>query len=196
MTTRPDKVPARRLQTIEEAGKQKVPFTTGLLIGIGETPEDRVDTLLAIRDLHRRYGHIQEVIVQNFRVKPAIPMASGPSLARRNAADGCGGAAADAGNEHPGAAEFVVARLRRAARGRHQRLGRGFAAHAGFHQPEKRRGRIWTNSSGVPRPRGAVAATACQSIRSSLPAVAARRGLHGGEDYAQPPTSRVLARAA
>jgi 7,8-didemethyl-8-hydroxy-5-deazariboflavin synthase CofG subunit len=51
-----------------------VPFTTGLLIGIGETPEDRVDTLLAIRELHRRYGHIQEVIVQNFRIKPEIPM--------------------------------------------------------------------------------------------------------------------------
>ena len=74
----PDKVPAKRLRTIEEAGKQKVPFTTGLLIGIGETPEDRVDTLLAIRDLHDRYGHIQEVIVQNFRAKPNIPMAHVP----------------------------------------------------------------------------------------------------------------------
>ncbi len=74
----PDKVPARRLRTIEEAGKQKVPFTTGLLIGIGETLEDRVDTLLAIRELHRHYGHIQEVIVQNFRVKPGIPMRDWP----------------------------------------------------------------------------------------------------------------------
>lgn len=74
----PDKVPAKRLRTIEEAGKQNVPFTTGLLIGIGESPADRVDTLLAIRDLHERYGHIQEVIVQNFRVKPAIPMAHWP----------------------------------------------------------------------------------------------------------------------
>src|SRR5882724_4862236 len=61
----PDKAPARRLRTIEEAGKQNVPFTTGLLIGIGESLEDRVDTLLAIRDLHERYGHIQEVIIQN-----------------------------------------------------------------------------------------------------------------------------------
>jgi len=74
----PDKVPAKRLRTIEEAGKQSVPFTTGLLIGIGETPEDRVDTLLAIREMHRRYGHIQEVIVQNFRVKPGIPMRHWP----------------------------------------------------------------------------------------------------------------------
>jgi 7,8-didemethyl-8-hydroxy-5-deazariboflavin synthase CofG subunit len=78
----PDKVPAKRLRTIEEAGKQNVPFTTGLLIGIGESPEDRVDTLLAIRELHECYGHIQEVIVQNFRVKPAIPMAHWPEPTR------------------------------------------------------------------------------------------------------------------
>lgn len=78
----PDKVPAKRLRTIEEAGKQNVPFTTGLLIGIGESPEDRVDTLLAIRELHERYGHIQEVIVQNFRVKPEIPMARWPEPSR------------------------------------------------------------------------------------------------------------------
>jgi 7,8-didemethyl-8-hydroxy-5-deazariboflavin synthase CofG subunit len=74
----PDKVPAKRLRTIEEAGKQQVPFTTGLLIGIGETLEDRVDTLIAIRELHDRYGHIQEVIVQNFRAKPEILMAHTP----------------------------------------------------------------------------------------------------------------------
>jgi 7,8-didemethyl-8-hydroxy-5-deazariboflavin synthase CofG subunit len=78
----PDKVPAKRLRTIEDAGKQNVPFTTGLLIGIGESPADRVDTLLAIRDLHDLYGHIQEVIVQNFRVKPAIPMAHWPEPSR------------------------------------------------------------------------------------------------------------------
>jgi 7,8-didemethyl-8-hydroxy-5-deazariboflavin synthase CofG subunit len=78
----PDKVPTKRLRTIEDAGKQNVPFTTGLLIGIGESLEDRVDTLLAIRDLHERYGHIQEVIVQNFRVKPAIPMANWPEPTR------------------------------------------------------------------------------------------------------------------
>jgi 7,8-didemethyl-8-hydroxy-5-deazariboflavin synthase CofG subunit len=74
----PDKVPAKRLRTIEEAGKQQVPFTTGLLIGIGETPEDRVDTVFAIRELHDRYAHIQEVIVQNFRAKPTILMALVP----------------------------------------------------------------------------------------------------------------------
>ncbi len=74
----PDKLPAKRLQTIEDAGKQGVPFTTGLLIGIGETVEDRIDALLAIRDLHERYGHVQEVIVQNFRAKPGIPMRNWP----------------------------------------------------------------------------------------------------------------------
>jgi FO synthase len=78
----PDKVPARRLRTIELAGKLGIPFTTGILIGIGETPRERVDALAAIRDLHERYGHVQEVIVQNFRAKPRIPMrdAAEPSL--------------------------------------------------------------------------------------------------------------------
>jgi len=78
----PDKIPAKRLRTIEEAGKQLVPFTTGLLIGIGESTEDRVDTLFAIRELHRGYGHIQEVIVQNFRTKPDIPMRDWPEPTR------------------------------------------------------------------------------------------------------------------
>jgi 7,8-didemethyl-8-hydroxy-5-deazariboflavin synthase CofG subunit len=76
--TTPDKAPALRLRTIEDAGKLGVPFTTGILIGIGETLEDRVESLLAIRRLHQRYGHIQEVIIQNFRAKPRIPMASWP----------------------------------------------------------------------------------------------------------------------
>src|SRR5437867_2991187 len=78
----PDKVPRRRLKTIELAGKLSIPFTTGILIGIGETPRERADALVAIRDLHERYGHVQEVIVQNFRAKPFIPMcdASEPTL--------------------------------------------------------------------------------------------------------------------
>jgi len=70
----PDKVPARRLRTIALAGKLSIPFTTGILIGIGETHAERVEALLAIRDLHERHGHVQEVIVQNFRRKPGIPM--------------------------------------------------------------------------------------------------------------------------
>lgn len=74
----PDKVPARRLETIRLAGELGVPFTSGILIGIGETREERIDALLALRDLHRRHGHIQEVIVQNFRAKPRTPMAGHP----------------------------------------------------------------------------------------------------------------------
>lgn len=74
----PDKVPARRLETIEAAGRARVPFTTGLLIGIGETRLDRIEALVAIRDLHRRYGHIQEVIIQNFRAKADTRMADHP----------------------------------------------------------------------------------------------------------------------
>jgi 7,8-didemethyl-8-hydroxy-5-deazariboflavin synthase CofG subunit len=68
------KLPAARLDTIACAGEMKVPFTTGLLIGIGETPQERVDSLLAIKELHARYGHIQEVIIQNLRVKQDTAM--------------------------------------------------------------------------------------------------------------------------
>src|SRR5438046_1188938 len=71
----PDKEPALRLRMLREAGELRIPFTTGLLLGIGETLAERVDTLFAIRDLHRAYGHVQEVIVQNFRAKPTIPLA-------------------------------------------------------------------------------------------------------------------------
>lgn len=75
----PDKVPERRLATIERAGRQYIPFTTGILIGIGETWQDRLDSLRAINRLHRQYGHIQEVIVQNFVPKPGIAMANHPA---------------------------------------------------------------------------------------------------------------------
>jgi FO synthase len=74
----PDKRPARRLRTIEAAGRAGIAFTTGILIGIGETRAERVESLLAIRELHERHGHVQEVIIQNFRAKAAIPMARHP----------------------------------------------------------------------------------------------------------------------
>lgn len=77
----PDKKPALRLKTIEAAGKLRIPFTTGILIGIGEDWRERVDSLFAVRELHERYGHIQEVIVQNFRAKPEIPMRDHPEPA-------------------------------------------------------------------------------------------------------------------
>jgi len=74
----PDKEPTVRLATLRFAGELKVPFTTGILIGIGETREERVDSLLAIREVHEAHGHIQEIIVQNFRAKPTTKMADAP----------------------------------------------------------------------------------------------------------------------
>jgi len=74
----PDKEPAARLETIRLAGELQIPFTTGILIGIGETREERVEALEAIRDLHEGYGHVQEVIVQNFRAKERTVMAQAP----------------------------------------------------------------------------------------------------------------------
>ena len=74
----PDKKPEVRLATLENAGVAHVPFTTGILIGIGETYEERIDALLAIRASHERHGHVQEVIVQNFRAKPDTLMALHP----------------------------------------------------------------------------------------------------------------------
>ncbi|GFZ89715.1 FO synthase [Sphingobium fuliginis] len=74
----PDKEPAARLETIRLAGELHIPFTTGILIGIGETRAERIEALEAIRDLHQRYGHIQEVIVQNFRAKERTVMAHAP----------------------------------------------------------------------------------------------------------------------
>ena len=74
----PDKDPALRLETLRHAGELKVPFTTGILIGIGETRVERIDSLLAIRALHEEYGHIQEVIIQNFRAKASTKMAAAP----------------------------------------------------------------------------------------------------------------------
>ena len=74
----PDKVPEVRIHTMELAGQQHVPFTTGILIGIGETRLERIESLLAIRDVHNTYGHIQEIIIQNFRAKPDTKMRSAP----------------------------------------------------------------------------------------------------------------------
>lgn len=74
----PDKEPAARLETIRAAGRQKIPFTSGILIGIGETRSERIESLLALRDLHDEQGHLQEIIVQNFRAKPETRMAAAP----------------------------------------------------------------------------------------------------------------------
>ena len=114
----PDKLPAVRLETIRLAGELAVPFTTGILIGIGETRAERLDALAAIRDLHLQHGHIQEVIVQNFRAKPDTKLrerrrtrSAGPALDhRRRAVDPAGGRAC------PGAAQSVARRLPEADR--------------------------------------------------------------------------------
>ena len=74
----PDKDPALRLEMIRMAGELAIPFTTGILLGIGETAAERIESLAAIRALHRQHGHIQEVIIQNFRAKPTTSMASSP----------------------------------------------------------------------------------------------------------------------
>jgi len=74
----PGKDPQLRIQTIANAGKLKIPYTTGILIGIGETKEEIADSLLTIKELHDKYGHIQEIIIQNFRSKPGIPMEKNP----------------------------------------------------------------------------------------------------------------------
>jgi 7,8-didemethyl-8-hydroxy-5-deazariboflavin synthase CofG subunit len=82
----PDKVPKIRLAALETAGELKIPFTTGILMGIGETLEERVDALFAIRELNEKYGHIQEVIVQNFRAKPDTLFAGRPEPAEPDVA--------------------------------------------------------------------------------------------------------------
>lgn len=76
----PDKVPLQRIRTLMRAGKNKVPFTTGLLIGIGETWDERLEALQLINEVHKQYGNIQEVIIQNFQPKPDIKMSSHPTL--------------------------------------------------------------------------------------------------------------------
>ena len=72
------KRPKARLKTIENAGKLQIPFTTGILVGIGETKKERLDSIFAIKNLNQNYGHIQELIIQNFRAKSDIPMKSHP----------------------------------------------------------------------------------------------------------------------
>ena len=74
----PDKDPTVRLQTLADAGRARIPFTTGILIGIGETRRERIESLLAIREIHEEFGHVQEIIIQNFRAKPGTKMVDAP----------------------------------------------------------------------------------------------------------------------
>ena len=151
----PDKHPAVRLETIRLAGELKVPFTTGILIGIGETREERIEALRAIGDLHAQYGHIQEVIVQNFRAKSDTKLRRRRrARSRRPLLDHRPGAPDPrAGHEHPGAAQPVARRLSAAGRGRPQRLGRRLAGDARPREPRsavaRRRG---AGAQAAPRP--------------------------------------------
>ena len=131
----PDKVPSLRLRTIEEAGQLSMAFTTGILIGIGETAEERVDALLAIRSANEKYGHIQEVIVQPFRTKPGTRMALAPEPSIEDLQRTIAVARLIFGgrNEYPVSTQPALGRLSRSARGRHQRLGWNFSRNEGLY---------------------------------------------------------------
>jgi FO synthase len=118
----PDKRPSVRLDVIGAAGEAAIPFTSGILIGIGETRRERLAALLELRALHERYGHLQEIIVQNGRPCGAKP--------RRPSLDHCGGTARlRRRDEHSGAAEFIARRAWSAHCCGHQRLGRRVARY-------------------------------------------------------------------
>ena len=129
----PDKQPAVRLATLAAAGERAVPMTTGLLIGIGETRAERLISLLAIREMHERYGHIQEIIIQNFRAKPGTKMARAAEPALDEQLWTIAAARLLFGPQmtRPGAAQSAAGRARRADPRRRQRLGRRIAGDAG-----------------------------------------------------------------
>ena len=132
----PDKDPALRIKMIDDAGALRIPFTTGILLGIGETPAERALSLTAIRDTHERHGHIQEVIIQNFRAKPEIAMADAPEPDAYDMARAIATARLVLGpdDERAGAAEFVAASDRVVPERGNQRLGRDFAAQQGLRE--------------------------------------------------------------
>ena len=127
----PDKRPSVRLDVIGAAGEAAIPFTSGILIGIGETRRERLAALLELRALHERYGHLQEIIVQNFRAKPGTKMAgrAEPSLEDHLWTIAAARLVFGAGDEHSGAAEFIARRAWSAHCCGHQRLGRRVARY-------------------------------------------------------------------
>ena len=176
----PDKHPVARLATLRAAGEAAVPYTTGILVGIGETRRERVESLLAIRDLHERYGHIQELIVQNFRAKPGTRMARSPepsleellwSVAVARLVFGPSMSIQAPPNLSPG-------RLGRPDRRRHQRLGRRVTRHTRSRQSGGAVARARRCSSERLRRQGACWSSASRSSlrsRSSLIAGSTRR---------------------
>ena len=138
----PDKDPAVRLRVLEDAGRLNVPFTTGILVGIGETLAERAESIFAIRKVARRYGAVQEVIVQNFRAKPETadaarrrPRARGVRRRDRRGPDRARPEDARAGAAEPGRQLRRLDRVRPAARRGRRRLGRGVAADPGPREP-------------------------------------------------------------
>ena len=133
----PDKDPAVRLRVLEDAGRCNVPFTTGILIGIGETPAERADSIFAIRKVAREYQGIQEVIVQNFRAKPDTKMRGVPDaeLADLAATIAVTRLVLGAEGADPGAAQPGRRPARPDPAGRHRRLGRRLPADPRSRQP-------------------------------------------------------------
>ena len=112
----PDKEPAVRLRVLEDAGRATVPFTTGILVGIGETAAERAESLFAIRAAARRHGHVQEVIVQNFRAKPDTAMRAEPDVGLRGVPGHGGGGPAGARPADAGAGAAEPVRRRSSSR--------------------------------------------------------------------------------
>jgi FO synthase len=199
----PDKDPKVRLQVLEDAGRSKVPFTTGILIGLGETRAERVDAIFALRNLSRAYGSIQEVIVQNFRAKPDTKMRDTPDAELADLAATI--AVTRPGGPHPGAAEPGRRPVPAHPRRRDRRLGRRLAAHPGPREP---RATLAADRRARPghQERGLHAARAPDDL-PAVPARAvarpARRGARGrprrpgdrpgrrGRDPAGPPLDRA-----
>ena len=176
----PDKDPAVRIRMHEEAGELGIPFTSGLLLGIGENGDERVDTLLVIRELADRLGHIQEVIVQPFHPKPDTRMRDVPALGDAEVAGWVAMARLVLGSrdERAGAAEPRARGARAAAALGPQRLGRRLAADGRLHQSRgavadaararapHRGGRASAWSSGCPSTPSTCSAGRSSSIRA------------------------------
>ena len=152
----PDKHPRARLASIRAAGEQRVPFTSGILIGIGETREERIDSLLALRELNDAHGHIQEIIIQNFRPKPGTRMADAPAPSSRRAFvdDRDRTVVVCAVDEHPGAPQSQPGRAAPPASMPASTIGAGCRRSRPIMSIRRRRGRI-SSCSSAPRMRQA-----------------------------------------